>query len=405
MFAMIMAASVSLAQETYEAPPTVRASDLVPQAILTGEDYTIDPDVATDGFMGRFQIRSKFGDFECIGREMLATRLAELRALKELEQVSKTKVFLDAVKGAVEEPVQAAVKIITRPVGSARAVPRGVAHLFKDVVEGMVDTGRSVGNVTKIGDKGPKPPPSREDPLGYNKIRDEWAKKLAVDPYTTNRVLAVKMNHLATIGFGTDKVAGAGVGFGLGGLGVIGDYVSWLPDVDEHLLTAPSADVDKENARRLEALGVSKQDMKPLLKNDWFTPTLQIRFVNALVRLKGAGGIGIATQLAGGVQSEEEARFLCASLEMLQRYHANNTPVLELAAHAGMPVGLTGNGTLVAAAPIDVMTWNETSAEFATRREGKGTAILCTNGILTQRAQEGFKKQGWQVIEFSRSSP
>ena len=418
VFPMVLAASVSFAQTdsktppstgtpqpaAYETPPAVLASYLLPPEVLTGKDYSIDPDVATDGFMGIYHLHSKFGDYECAGREMLFTRLAELNALEQLEQVSKTKAFLAAVGGAAEEPVKAAVKIVTKPVKSAEAVPVGMAHLFKDVGEGFVDTGKTLGKVAKPGDKDqPKPPPSREDPFGYNKIRNEWARKLGVDPYTTNRVLAVKMNHLATIGFGTDKVASAGIGFGTGGLGIIARDLSWLPDIDEHLLTAPPADVTAINARRLKELGVSKKDMKPLLENAWFTPTLQSRFVNALVRLRGVNGLGNETQLARLARSEEEARFLCASLEMLDRYHANNGALLELSAHAGVPAGVTGDGTLVVATPVDVMAWTQTVAEFATPQQGSSHAVLCITGLLTQRAQDGFKAQGWQVIQYPRS--
>ena len=401
---LVLAASGALAQETYEAPPTVRTADLLPPAILTGTDYTIDPDVATDGFNGRFNIRSKFGDFECVGREMLYTRLDELRALEELDQVSKTKEFLNAVKGAAEEPVQAAAKIVTNPVGSAGSIPRGTAHLFGDVVGGAVDTGKSLGKVTEIGEKQPKGPPGRDDPFGYNKARNLWAEKLGVDPYTSNRVLALKLNHLAMIDFGTDKVAGAGVGFGLGGLGVIAGYVSWLPDIDEHLLTAPPADVTKANTGRLEALGVSQSDMKPLLDNPWFSPTLQTRFVNALARLQKVSGMGNETRLAGGAQSEEEARFFCGSLEILQRSLAGNGPLRELTAHASVPAGVLTDGTLVVAAPVDLVAWTQTAAEFATPQQGNGHAVLYINGALTQGARDGFKARGWQVVQVSQPS-
>ncbi len=404
MLVAIPAVSPSFAQTPYEQPPTVHTADLVPPEILTGSNYTVDPDVATDGFMGIFHISYKFGDYDCTGREMLYVRLSELNALEQLEKVSKTKAFIDAAAGAAEEPVKAAAKIVTNPIGSAKAVPVGIGHLFKDVGQGLVDTGKAMGKVTKIGSHAdtPKPPPSREDPFGYNKLRNEWAVKLGVDPYTTNRVLAVKLNHLATIGFSTDKIAGAGIGFGLGGMGVIANYLSYLPDIDEHLLTAPPADVTEINARKLKDLGVSKADMKSLLENAWFSPTLQSRFVSDLERLREVSGAGNETRLAGGVQSEEEARFLCGSLELLNHYHANNGALHEFTTHGGVPAALAQDGTLVVGAPVDLMAWTETAAGFATAQQGNGHAVLCVSGLLTQRAQEGFKKQGWQVLQFSQ---
>jgi len=88
------------------------------------------------------------------------------------------------------------------------------------VFGGALDAGRGLTNLAKPRrDDLSKPPPSREDPVGYNQARDEWAVRLGVDPYTTNRELALKLNHLALISFSTNKVTGAGVGCGMDALG------------------------------------------------------------------------------------------------------------------------------------------------------------------------------------------
>lgn len=385
----------------YEAPPTVPVTDLLPPEIVNNADYTIDSDVPTDGFMGIFRLHTRFGIYRCLGREMLYTRLAELRALEKLDEVSKTKVFAKAAAGAAEEPVKAAYKIVSNPIGSAEAVPVGVAHLFKDVLKGMVGAGGSVVKVAKPREPGPKPPPSRDDPFGYNKLRSLWARKLGVDPYTTNRPLAVKLNHLATIGFATDKAVGVGMSFGLGPLGPIGEYVSWLPDVDEHLLTAPPKDVTIINERRLGRLGVPKESMKPLTENPWFTPTLQTRYVNALIRLKGVGGAAGETELAGDAHSEEEARFLCGCLEMLGSYNANVAPLKELSTHASVPAAVAVDGSLVVASPLDVLSWSRTTDNFVSQRDKSQPAVFCTNGILTKRAAAAFAAAGWKVRRLS----
>jgi hypothetical protein len=392
----------SFAKDAYEAPPTVHTADLVPASVLAGPRYKVDPMAPTDGFVGFFRIHSDFGDFECAGREMLYTRIDEIRALAELERISRTKAFIDAAKGAVEEPVKAAVKIVSHPVDTVIDTPAGVARFFGKVASGAGDAGKGVAHIVKPDESKagkPKPPPSREDPIGYNKARSEWARKLGVDPYTTNRVLAVELNHLGMISFSTDKVAGAGIGFATGGLGPIASYISWLPDLDEHILTAPPADVAVINARKLASLGVPKPAMKPLLENDWMSPTLQSRFVNALVRLKGASNAAAIVALADAVESEEQARFLCRSLEMLAHYHEKVAPLRELRPYFGVPAGVASDGTLVAAAGVDLLAWTKLTAEFAAGRDAAGHSILLAYGPLTPRAREGFAARGWQVTE------
>jgi len=389
---------------TNESPPTVHASALLPADVLNGEGYTIDSEVHTDGFVGIFQLHTKYGDYTCVGREMLYLRLYELRALKALEKVSKNKAFLNAVKDAAEEPVNSAAKIVRNPAGSVARAPAGAAKLLGDVLGGTVDAGKGITKWTRHGkDDLPKPPPSREDPFGYNQARNEWAVRLGVDPYTTNRELALKLNHLGMISFGTNKVAGAGVGFGMGALGPIGSWLSWLPDVDEHLMTAPPPDVRAANSKRLLKLGIAKADMEPLLNNPWFSPTLEIRYVNALKPLEGVLNLGNATHLAGIAKSEEQARFLCSSLELLDRYHRTVRTLHEMRVYQGVPSAITDQGELIVALPADLLSWTETADRFASQREATQPAILYTNGSLTPKAQKGFASRGWKVVQSSQT--
>ena len=401
--AVVAPVTVSFASPAYEEPPTVRAADLVPKDMLSGPKFTVDPKVRTDGAMGIFRIHSEFGDFECVGHEMLYKRIDEIRALGELEKVSRTKAVFDALGKAALEPVKAAEKIVKHPVRSIVETPVGVARFLWMIVSAAGDAGNGLAHLAKPDHSKPghpKPPPGREDPIGYNDARDVWARKLAVDPYTTNRKLAVKLNHLAMISFGTDKVAGAGLGVGVGYIGEVGEWLSWLPDFDERILTAPPPDQRAINARKLATLGVTKPETKRLLDNPWMTPPLQTRFVNGLTRLKGARNPEAMIELAGTVDSEEQAHFLCRSVELLAHYHEKVAPLRALRAYSGVPAGVTANGTLVAAESADLLAWTKPTAELARWREsGSGRSVLLVTGPLTKRAGQGFASRGWRVKE------
>jgi hypothetical protein len=403
LIAAIAPVTASFAKTTYEAPPTVRAADLVPEDMLSGPRYTIDPKVRTDGSMAIFRIHSDFGDFECMGHEMLYKRIDEIRALGEVDKVSRTKAVFDALGHAAMEPVKSAEKIVKHPVKSVVEVPIGAARFLWAILNAAGDAGKGLAHLVKHDNSKPghpKPPPSREDPIGYNDARDVWARKLAVDPYTTNRKLALKLNHLAMITFGTDKVAGAGLGAAIGSFGAVGDWLSWLPDLDEHILTPPPPDQSVINARKLATLGVTKREAKRLLDNAWMTPPLQTRFVNGLMRLKGAKNPEAMIELAGAVDSEEQAHFLCRGVELLAHYHEKVAPLRVLHAYTGVPAGVTANGTLVAAESVDLLSWTRPTAELAHWREpGAGRLVLLTTGPLTKRAGQGFASRGWRVKE------
>jgi hypothetical protein len=307
------------------------------------------------------------------------------------------------LKKAAEDPVKAAEKIARHPVKSVIETPVGVARFLWMVASAAGDAGKGLAHLvnhenTKPGH--PKPPPSRDDPIGYNDARDVWARKLAVDPYTTNRKLAVKLNHLAMISFGTDKVAGAGLGVGIGSIGEVGEWLSWLPDFDERILTAPPPDQREINARKLAALGITKPETKRFLDNPWMTPPLQTRFVNGLTRLKGARNPDAMVDLAGTVDSEEQAHFLCRGVEMLAHYHESVASLRELRVYSGVPAGVTANGGVVAAEAVDLLAWTKANAALADGRDLRARRlVLLTTGPLTRRARSGFAVRGWRVKE------
>jgi len=404
LFLLLVSVRVSAQQVLTEPPPTVPASQLLPAAILTGTDYGIGPQVQTDGLAGIFELYTPLGDYQCAGREMLYLRLQELRALEQVDRVSKTAAFEKAItQGAIGEPVEAVVKIARNPVGSFEEAPLGAARLVGKIVGGFGSFGVAVGKLAGI-DKSdqprgaPKPPPSRDDPIGYNVARNQWAQQFHVDPYTTNRPLALRLNHLGMISFSMDKVAGAVSGYAMGGFGPVAEYLSYLPDVDEHLLTKPPTDIEKYNAQRLAGLGASKRDIAQLTNNGWFSPTLQTRFVNDIVKLKSATNTPTAITLAGNVESEEQARFVCESLELLARSDATLPQPWQMQTFAGMAAMTGSDGTLIVAAPADLISWTAVTASLAALpHPGVGHAMLYTNGLLTDRAKAGFASLGWGI--------
>ena len=135
------------------------------------------------------------------------------------------------------------------------------------------------------------------------------------------------------------------------------------------------------------------------------SPPLQSRFVNSLVRLKGAGNAASIVELNSVVESEEQARFLCRSLEMLDHYNGKVAKFRELRPYFGVPAAVTADGTMVVAASVDLLSWTKTAAEFAAGRDATGKQpLLLVTGPLTKRAHEGFVSQGWRVEESTPSS-
>src|ERR1700751_4695476 len=92
----------------FETPPTLPAQELAPASLLNGNGFHVDQDVPTDGLTAHFTLRSDVGTFNADGLEMLRIRVAEIPAIMELNQTSKSKVFAQALAANAAAPVRAA---------------------------------------------------------------------------------------------------------------------------------------------------------------------------------------------------------------------------------------------------------------------------------------------------------
>ena len=160
----------------------------------------------TDGLMALFAIRSNVGNFNAPGLEMLRIRVAELPAIAQLQQTSKTGVFAKSVAKNAVRPVTAAGQMVMNPVETVKGLPGGVQRFFGRVGAGAQQITQAATDSEQTGGERATTMASRigkttKDILGYEQERRELAKQLDVDPYTTNPVLAPLLDEIAQVAF------------------------------------------------------------------------------------------------------------------------------------------------------------------------------------------------------------
>ena len=115
-------ASPLLAAGAYEEPPILlSAADTVPAELLRGEHHTVADRVENDGFMNHYRIESDFGTFEAEGNVELRERVREILAISQLEEVTRSEAFANAMKDSVTRSYKAAEKVVKDPVGTTRS--------------------------------------------------------------------------------------------------------------------------------------------------------------------------------------------------------------------------------------------------------------------------------------------
>jgi len=393
------------AQATYEPVPTLKASELAPASLLKGPRFRVDDNVPVKGLLGQFTIQSDFGKLDAAGLEMLRIRVAEVGALDTLEHTSKTGEFLRAAGTAAARPLKAGAHMIMNPIETAKGMGAGVSRFFdrtkmgaEHIAEGGSDPSKS--DADKAGEVTKRVGSVTIDVLGWEEERRALAKRLGVDPYTTNTVLAEQLSDFAWVSF-SGRI-------GLNTLVAIVVPVSMLLSAtsitNDMIWDLKPADVLKADAEKLASMGASEAQVRALMKNQWYSLTMLTWLVNGLVALEGVVGRADVIAFAASAKSEPEARFIATSVNMLAASHAA-TPLATIGPH-GILIGRTRDDGVVVAAPVDYVAWTQNVATFAHRADLKTTVRgIVTPGRFSPRAKKEFAALGWTIHEVAPISP
>lgn len=394
-------------KDRFESSPLLAGSEFAPSALLKGPLHTVVEPVMLDGYFGRFVIESRFGKFSVVGERMLAVRVHELSAIEALQNVQQSQSFQDALLKSASAPIQFVQGAVTDPSKTVENVAQGLESVFdrigflaKTTVQSVSDAASDQGSAPTQRQPGPGPTgaaPSAftSDPFGYNKARRDWARKLNIDPYTSNPVLRPLLDKAAAASF-----AGSfAVDTALGAVSMpVNVAVEMDTSVRDQVWNQPPLDLAQSNEAKLLAMGVDGRTTRDFLRNTWFTPSLQTALVSALSRLGNVGGVESVIQVAARIQGETRARFLLESVQMLGRYHEKEGRLTRVAMSNFVVVGIESDGTRVAAVAIDYAYWDRTASEFVHRERliGKRRVLLIAGGA-SNRAKQEFEKAGLTV--------
>jgi hypothetical protein len=380
-----------------EPPPRFTAAQLLSPAQLKGPHHAVAGAVETEGCFHEFHIPSDFGAFDAAGRTMLAVRLHEIEALAQLEDVSKTEVFLKAAGTSVLNVGKGVATAVTKPTETAKGVGSGVKRLGVNLgrmTKRTVDsaTGDDPAEASKQGDNAAVS--AGKSLAGISRASRRWAQKLGVDPYTTNAVLKKALDDIGEI----DAAGSIATKVVLPIPGVVGMTATvsglvWGKDPEE---------LRKINEQRLKELGVAGDTAKRLFVNSAMTLSYETRLIAALHALKLPGS---ADRVAAAAASrhEREALFHVESAELVQQRHAK-TPFTALLTDSLATVAVTADRRAVLLLPLDWVRWtsaaDSTVREIASRarQELKATSLLIVlTGKTSSRAAKELAAQGWNV--------
>ena len=380
--------------------PTRRltAAAVVGTTPLTGEGYTIAPEVRTPGSYHVFTVTSAFGAFEADGVSQVAVRIQEIAALARLEDLSKAGVFARSAGESLVKVGTGLVGAVTEPVETAKGIGSGVKRFgvnlgrrTKRAVQRMTDDqpgDSDKGTGAKVGDAASS---AAKSLIGINGARRRWARRVGADPYTSNPVLKAALERVATVD------AAGGIATSL--IVPIPPLIGTTADIGNLVWGTDPEELRKLNEKRAREFG--GDNAGAFFRNRAFTLTMQTRLVTALatVNVPGAGDYLVSATEAA---DEREALFFVESAELLQREH-EASPVASLLTDSRALVARRPSGETLALLPLDWIRASETTAaefsELARRAKaelGATTLRLVVTGTVTEKATAALAAIGWQ---------
>lgn len=463
--AALVAALAALACAPASANTCVtHAADFVEPALMSSPLHTVQPCAEIVGHMARFALATRYGVQVVDSVELLEIRIDELPAIEALDRTNAALLGVRAAGDEARARGDAVANVARHPIRVVRGLPSGVLRFFSrryDAIAGRLGKlgGRARDELTDADASFERPSArpgvtaargdgksrslaaraGREarrqalDYVSYQSTRRKWARKLKIDPYTTNPLLRERLDALAWAAVAGEQAAELAFATLPGS---VLDALGTAEDVNDYVLDTPPDDVKRRNLAQLASLGCGEVEAKRLVTRGPLSLPLQTRLVDALAAIEPASGCVDVIDLAYAVRGEIEARYLVnavglladaarderaarAALAARAATRSGSAPTAAPRQHlalAGTAVVLRTDDApidaarydapLSAAAPItlplavDRLEWTPSTRAFfdapALRVEHK-TVIV--SGELSPLARRGLSRRGWNLVE------
>ena len=409
----------------YQSPPSIPFDKVFPDVAIKGEHYSVAPSVDTDGFLTRTVIKSEFGEFIALGPGMLEIRLNEIDALAKLKTFEASDEFQRGAKESAQQKMSSLKQIYDKPKEAVAGISEGVSRFFKrsyratktgvQTVNDVIHD-KTPGSIEGAGANLPGSAQSQALPdseskykkaakasgstavniLGFDDSRRKLAKRLGVDPYTTNPVLDEKLDEVTWSIFAGDFGIDLATSLIPGSIVITtsGLVTNWVWDT-------PPGDLRVKIEQTLLRLGVSQEDIDRLLRHRSYPLSYQAALTAAMEAMDTVERHEDIMPLALSVVTVDQARFVVNSLRMLQRYHETVQPLKEFGVQ-GTVFAATKNDTLVVAAPVDYVSWTEMLDRFsANDRFSSKPRELHIAGMMSETAADIVRQRGWVIHQDS----
>lgn len=378
--------------------PALKAGEILQLPFLASPNHKVRDEVVPYMGANRYIIDSQFGTFVAQGNQMLEDRVREIHALAKLREMSNTSQYAEGFKEAAKVPFDVAGDLLTSPVDTVAAVPKGVGKFIGRV-------GRGTKEAVSGRDRGAGEDGLIKSTAGLSQTKRQLCAELGVNPYSSNEVLQAELDRVAWVIFAgkmTVKAATLPVG------GAAGSAISAVSAIDStNAVVANSSPLDlrKANLGKLKDMGISTKDAEAFLAHSHLSPMHQTRIVTALEKMSGVKGRDILIRDATAMcENEADATFYEQTARLIGHAHAHGLTVDHIVLLNGFPVCIAPDGGVMVALQWDYAMWSPRSESFAKGLENvkingvKAPSVtVVLTGAMSPTLRQQLEKRGFRV--------
>lgn len=412
LFLALWVPALSAEMEPDEGPPLVFSHHLVPEDLRGGERYQLGPIGHVVNFGYEFELYSDFGEYRVRGIDMLEKRVNEIHALERLEQISKTDAFAKSFSEALKNPLVRTWTVARKPISTVAGIPGGVVRYmqgkFYEVKKGSrvvaskansqnfknrepkasEDGESSEGTVKKVG--GATKKLSRRH-LGFDRAKRGWARRLKVDPYTTNDNLQYELERIAW----ASSVGSFAAEFAMPASSVL----SYTLQAQELVWSKSALELERLNSIAIKNMGIEEDVIMIFNDLDHYTLTEKTELVLTLEGLDVDGRLELVRLLLE-VQSREEALLVVKIVSVFGNYSQLIKPLHRLEVRRGLAVAVSEEGSIILPLALDYLHWSPDLTDPLLSEEMEGVSReLWISGTASSIAKRQLALRHWKLEE------
>lgn len=384
----LLAASTLIAQSNTLSVPV---TDILPPVLVENTIYTLEPEASVHKSIATYTINSRHGQYKVQGTVGLEEHINELLAIEKLEEMKKSKVYVDAAKNSALGPWDTAKGIVTEPITTVKESAKGFGGYLADIGYSIFSKDPSQENVAKT-------------TLGFAAAKRKLAYELGVNPYTRFEPLQDALGEVSWTATG-------------GGLTVTVLF-SFVKDTPGTVLriskTAGSArklvrdmsprKLSKLNEETLMEMDLNESSIELLMENYNFDPEAKTRLVTALDSLSSANGLQLLVDSALIAGSPQKANIIRDWVELIAAFEDNVTPVRKIVIYSSAPFVIDSEDNIYGVFPADYSAAGQgiegqlASIAERIKADGYEPAEIYTTGKVEAELEAAFLLSGWKKV-------